>query len=197
MSEEVRQVLLKVMLPSLVIAVGYLLFYVQPTAKSLKAARSKLEKAKKGGSNLGALRSKSNELRKLPKTVEALKAKHKSLKNSVRKMSGSTSALERTRTIEAVAQVFKDNQLSLIQSGNVEKQSLPKNIEWLTKQRDPLQKGESKVLWQFEFFGRYLDAVKALEAVSKGPYQVVPVALNFDSKQASGVYQRWTIVIWV
>lgn len=197
MSEAARQVLLKVMLPSLIIAVGYLIFYVQPATKKLKAAQGKLEKAKKSGTNLGALGSKMKALKKLPKTVEALKAKHKGLKKSVAEVSGLTSSLKRTRTIEAVAQVFKDNQLSLIQSGSVEKKSLPKNIEWLIKQRDREQKGESKVLWQFEFYGRYLDAVKALEAVSKEPYQVVPVALDFDSKQASGVFQRWTIVIWV
>ncbi|MDF1666556.1 MAG: hypothetical protein P1V97_32705 [Planctomycetota bacterium] len=197
MSEELRQLILKVMLPSLVLGVGYLLFYAQPMSKKLKLASVKLAKVQKDGPSTSSQRSKMIEAKTLPKTLETLKKKRATLRDLARQYGGNTSSLKRTQTIEAFAKVFKDHKLRLIQSGSAEKTALPQNIDWLVKQSNQGNAGESRELWQFEFYGRYLDAVKALDAVSVGPYQVVPVALNFDSKQANGVFQRWTIVIWV
>ena len=220
MSPSERERLLQLLIPSLVIVVGYVWFFVPEPQGKLDKAHEQLEQARTKVTI--PLQGQRQSLARVEREVAALRREREALRHEAR--DAHAHAAEHTTVESELTRLLRRHGLQLEASQLPEGKQLPPSLRdsrhrCLTlgqaptqptgprrarrpsprvSQPQPQQKAPaSKGLRAIRFRGPYLVTLAALEEIAARREAVcaVPVALDLEATPADGGPARWTLVV--
>ena len=217
MSPSERERLLQLLIPSLVIVVGYVWFFVPEPQGKLDKAHEQLEQARTKVTI--PLQGQRQSLARVEREVAELRREREALRHEAR--DAHAHAAEHTTVESELTRLLRRHGLQLEASQLPEGKQLPPSLRdsrhrCLTlgqppapapprrrraspriTQPAPAAKASDKGLRAIRFRGPYLVTLAALEEIAARREAVcaVPVALDLDATPPDGGPARWTLVV--
>lgn len=200
MTEETRQTLLKVLIPSMLVVLVYIFGAAKASTLELQKLSQRLAKAQKNRPSLSQIHKLSLQQASQNKALTKLKGELKRLEQELGELAGSQDdAVRQTQRLEALTLLLKQHRLALVRSECVDSE-LCENLHWLCQQQAGKKSGRKHKVWKFELIGRYKDVYKALSQLAGGAEAIYPVSLSLQNPNRdnpNNPLRSWTLVLWV
>jgi hypothetical protein len=194
---ETRDSVLRMILPGLLIALGYVFFFSR--GEELRTAQSGLESAQ-----ASAVSEMDVAVARL-KTVE-LAAERDGLQKEKDAVEGRWSRLtafpvstpaKRAAALRQLTHMLWDHDLYPFEESPAgESSQLPGSLDGVVKRLTSNGTASQPRLWQVKFYGRYADVADTLAALSDLEGAVVPVGLTMSEAKPETAWRVWTLLLW-
>lgn len=196
MNAETRDSVLRMLLPALIVFMGYYFFFDRTT--ELNESAAKLTAAKAAAVDdltLGMARMQSAESveaqSKLKKEKEALESRWTQLTSFP-----TTTPAKRTAALRQLTRMLWDRGLYPFEESPAEQGGqLPASFDDVLKRLTTSNASTSR-LWQIRFYGRYSDVVDTLTSLSDSDVALVPVGLTMSEAKPETAWRVWTLLLW-
>lgn len=196
-----RDKILLLVLPAMLVALGYGLFFLLPGMKTraklekdLAAARGKLPSSAETAQAASRLRQADESLARAKKQQQELQTAWQELTRPCVNHS------RRADRWTCLMSLLKRHQIHVVDhaphDGTAKhKTSLP--LEKLARSIAEQHTQEQPQLWRLHLVGSYLSVLKALEDLGSGEAVAIPVSLSMTRPDTATKLREWTILLWI
>jgi hypothetical protein len=196
MNAETRDSVLRMILPALLVLIGYVFLFDR--TKELRESETSLASAKSSAVDefaIGAARLQSatlsEEQAKLKKEKDDLDARWSRLSSFP-----STNPAKRAAALRQLTRMLWDRGLYPFEEAPAEQAGqLPASFDDVLK-RLTSNGGTTSRLWQIRFYGRYADVVDTLSSLGDSDVALVPVGLTMSEAKPDTAWRVWTLLLW-
>ena len=194
-----RDRVLAMILPALIIGLGYGFFVLRGKVTELTRTQAALAKSKPPSAAEFAV--KHAEFAKATAETHLLEAKLAAVQ---KKWSYETAfcaaGCERLNRVEKLTNLLNKYRLTLLEdagadSGAKDAKSSP-TLDSLMKKIANLSDAQKPHLRRIRLYGRFVDVHDALEELAKGPVLAIPVGLSMKTTKHADL-REWTLLVWL
>lgn len=217
MEQSNRDRVLAMLLPAILIGVGYFLFFSEQ--KTLDEARAGLEAAKSSAVGPEAVGLQRMKLAAMQKESSDLKAATTLLMERRKELAsvGSISPIMRTQALRKLSGMLWERGLFPFEESSLQGEStrLSPSFDGVLKTlagppagttvnpfapQPPTNSnaaaGEQRV-WRIRFYGRYADVLETLEALRDSDSPIIPISLTMSESRTETQWRSWTLLLWI
>ena len=196
MNAETRDSILRMLLPGLLVFVGYV-FFVSRSAE-LRIAEDKLTAAKSSAVDNAALATARLQSMSQTEKQQAMKVEKDAIDARWTQLTSfpSTTPAKRAASLRQLTRMLWDRGLYTFDESPAEQGGqLPASFDDVLK-RLATNGNTSTRLWQIRFYGRYADVVDTLASLSESDVALVPVGLTMSEAKPETSWRVWTLLLW-
>lgn len=201
MSHDSRQRLLFILLPALLIGVGYLLLFGRSAMEQLQRAEQRLADARSKATPRAQLEAEKARLSRLQREQQQLHTEEKTLQAHLDTLLATfASSQRRTEASAALSHLLHTHGLRLLEEMPQPldpKMPLPVTLQRLVARLKEQTTSTTVQLWQVRFSGRYLDVLAALESFGEGELLAIPLRLTMEEASVTTDQRRWSLLLWL
>ncbi len=217
MEQSNRDRILAMLLPAILVGVGYFLFFNEQ--KSLDEARAGLQAAQIAAVGPEAVGLQRMKLAELQKEDGELKAATTMLMERRKELAsvGSISPVMRTQALRKLSGMLWERGLFPFEESSLQGEStrLSPSFDGVLKtlagppagtavnpfSPPPVASsnnigGEQRV-WRIRFYGRYADVLETLEALRDSDSPIIPISLTMSESRTETQWRSWTLLLWI
>lgn len=195
MDQKQREQLILILLPTMLVGLVYLLFFLRGQQRSHAALQQQLQQARDGTSS-------DEELMVAKTRADAAQRKCSELQNNI---------AERTARLEQaagyfgedrkqftlfgqLAELMDEHQLVLVSQTVTDKLKMPKHQQQMLDNIDKWNGERELNFCEFEFQGRFADVQKLLADLERSDIAALPLSIDLKPSEDDGLH-RWTLVM--
>jgi hypothetical protein len=199
-----RDRVLVLILPTLVVVIGYGWFFFRPLQKTLAANTVALRAARaKAPQTLAELAEVQSKLTLEKYQLQRLTAEKSNIRKCWEQAAGGcANAPDRNERIEKLNQLLTRYRLRLVDDSEAEPNGKDAKIcpalEHLAQHFSTMSSDQGKPqLRRVHVVGRYLDVLAALEDLAKGQVIAIPVGLTLKEAPLRYASREWVLLVWI
>lgn len=217
MEQSNRDRILAMLLPAILIGVGYFLFFnEQKTLDEVRAGLQAAQVAAVGPEAVGMQRMKLAELQKEADDLKAattmLMERRKELANV-----GSISPVMRTQALRKLSGMLWERGLFPFEESSLQGEAtrLSPSFDGVLKTlagppagtvvnpfspppvASSASAGGEQRVWRIRFYGRYADVLETLEALRDSDSPIIPISLTMSESRTETQWRSWTLLLWI
>ncbi|MBA4019317.1 MAG: hypothetical protein C0483_19295 [Pirellula sp.] len=216
MEQSNRDRVLAMLLPAILIALGYFLFFNEQ--KTLDEARAGLLSAQAAAVSPEAVGMQRMRLAEMQKEASDLKTATALLMERRKELAsvGSISPVMRTQALRKLSGMLWERGLFPFEESALQGEStrLSPSFDGVLKTLagppagttvNPFSpppvvssntSGEQRV-WRIRFYGRYSDVLETLEALRDSGSPIIPISLTMSESRTETQWRSWTLLLWI
>ncbi len=189
-----REKLLILALPSLLILAVYVNWFNSPLQKDVQKTDNELRALKGKVGSPGVLAQKGARLTQVNNEGKQLREQYAELERDWKTLVG-IDGPPRSEKIEDLADLLKRHGLSVVEQAQEtgREGAVPPALEAVTKRM-----GDRKPqVWRLRLRGTYVNMFRALTELTKGEPAITPLGLTMKEAPLYGDTREWSLVVWI
>ena len=200
-----RSTFVTLLLPAVVVLVGYSWFWNPSLNKTLQAQQTKLNKAKASAVTKAQIAEQQSKLKSLRTEIEQSQRGLVDLKSQLEQQVGRWGGRDATDTVEKLMELLRSRQLhiddaGLATDGGGSKASDGQIVPAMLKEAVDRQKSKAgfrpPVLYRVRFAAKYANVADTLKSLSDEKL-ALPLRLDMDEADPDTEWRMWTLFVWI
>ena len=195
-----RDKVLMLILPSLVVILGYGFFFLRGKVEASNSLAEGLVKAEAEAPSPARLADARQQKAGLQKEIAGLQSDiatlHKKWQNEAGCCARASRRNERVAKLTGLLSRFQMNILEDAEADPAKDGKLSTSLDWMGQHLAQMSDNQKPQLRCIRFQGRYADVQRALTEMSQGEVLAIPLALSMKTIE-DAQRREWTMLVWI